>query len=49
MVQHTPVTKGLEISSPWVVNQEQLVVEALWPRLHQAWKEKGEVAADVVH
>ena len=32
--------QGLEISSPWVVNQEQLVVEALWPRLHQAWKEK---------
>jgi hypothetical protein len=30
----------LEISSPWVANQEQLVVEALWPRLHQAWKEK---------
>ena len=31
--------QGLEVSSPWVVNQEQLVVEALWPRLHQAWKE----------
>ena len=32
--------QGLEISSPWVANQEQLVVEALWPRHHQAWKEK---------
>ena len=32
--------QGLEVSSPWAVNQEQLLVEALWPRLHQACKEK---------
>ena len=32
--------QGLEVSSPCAVNKEQLLVEALWPRLHQAWKEK---------
>ncbi len=32
--------QGLEVSSPWVLDQEQLLVEVLWPRLHQAWREK---------
>jgi hypothetical protein len=32
--------QGLEVSSPRVVDQEQLLVEVLWPRLHQAWREK---------
>ncbi len=32
--------QGLEVSSPWVLEQEQLLVEVLWPRIHQAWKEK---------
>jgi hypothetical protein len=31
--------QGLEVSSTWVVDQEQLLVEVLWPRLHQAWRE----------
>ncbi len=30
--------QGLEVSSPWVVNAEQSLVEMLWPRLHQAWR-----------
>ncbi len=32
--------QGLEVSSPLVVNQEQLSVEVLGPRLHQALREK---------
>jgi hypothetical protein len=32
--------QGLEVSSPWVLDQEQLLAEVLWPRIHQAWREK---------
>jgi hypothetical protein len=32
--------QGLAVSSSWVVNQEHLLFEVLWPRLHQAWREK---------
>ena len=32
--------QGLEVSSPWVLDQEQLLVEVIWPRIHQAWREK---------
>jgi hypothetical protein len=32
--------QGLEVFSPWVLDQEQLLAEVLWPRIHQAWREK---------
>ena len=32
--------QGLEVSSPWVLDQEQLLVEVLWPSIHHAWREK---------
>ncbi len=32
--------QGLEVSSRWELDQEQLLIEVLWPRIHQAWREK---------
>lgn len=32
--------QGLEISSPWAVADKECIVEALWPRIHNAWLEK---------
>ncbi len=32
--------QGLEISSPWAVMGEECIVDALWPRIHNAWLEK---------
>ncbi len=34
--------QGLEISSPWVdnLNEEQLILEAVWPDVHKAWAAK---------
>ncbi len=26
--------QGLQVSSPWVLDQEHLLVEVLWPRIH---------------
>jgi len=32
--------QGLEISSPWAADDEEYIVDALWPRIHKAWLEK---------
>ncbi len=37
-------SQGLEISSPWANNTEQLILEAVWPEVHSAWAEKEQWA-----
>ena len=39
--------QGIFISSPWQQHQGQVIVEALWPQLWQAWRAK-ELAAPIV-
>jgi hypothetical protein len=32
--------QGLEILSPWVDDEKQLILEAVWAELHKAWADK---------
>jgi hypothetical protein len=38
--------QGIFVSSPWPQHQGQVMMEALWPQLWQAWREK-ELAAPI--
>jgi hypothetical protein len=37
-------SQGLEISSPWANITKQLILEAVWPKVHRAWAEKEQWA-----